>query len=149
MSLYVIRLLPLSRFSILNIFPRSRKRFSADYFCRNNIVSPPTTSAETTSILNKQIPKGRLPRHTGSTMFSPTGLGDSILDLHIWHYLQECAPRQKQEGYTRLEWLDHVEKQVRRGLLHRKYHMSPEAFAKLVDLLRPNARSRPHQAWFT
>jgi hypothetical protein len=54
-------------------------------------------------------------------MFSPTGLGfgDSILDLQIWHYLQESAPREKQEVYTRLEWLDHVEKQVRRGLWHR------------------------------
>jgi hypothetical protein len=72
-------------------------------------------------------------------MFFHTGLGfgDSILDLQIWHHLQECAPREKQEVRTRLEWLDHVEKQVSRGLWHRKYHMSPEAFAKLVDLLRP------------
>jgi hypothetical protein len=72
-------------------------------------------------------------------MFSPTGIGfgDSIIDLQILNYLQESTQRDDKETFTRLEWLEHVEQQVRRRRWNGKYHMSPEAFAMLVDLLRP------------
>jgi hypothetical protein len=72
-------------------------------------------------------------------MFSPTGLGfgDSIFDLQLLNHLNKHTERDEKEVFTRLEWCKHIEQQVRRRRWNGKYHMSPDTFAKLVDLLRP------------
>jgi hypothetical protein len=53
-------------------------------------------------------------------------------------YLQEeeTRPRKKKYQYTRLNWPKHVEKLEHNGGFQRTYHMSINAFQRLVGLLQ-------------